>query len=318
MSPTSVATRFDYHDAPHVLKNAQLPKDSPQRWADDETVPLDELRSRLVWRCGKLVPFGTVGRFDDFGKPLNPHKALESDKWGRHSLGKWGVNHAADPIVTADPALPGCPIRLLAVVRGDCGRLALPGGMVDGGETFSAAAERELFEEAVDSSSTLRDALKTRAAVVYTGPVEDPRNTNNAWIETVAVHVHLSAEEAAALHLRPASDGETRAALWMDVSDSTLGLLYADHERLVRCATTSAKLPVAPSRFPRRTDLTVKTPEEPPRRRRVLLRLLAALVASVLCVRTIRTVHVVTVPPHPTPVAKSSCGVPRWTRETGA
>ena len=37
---------------------------------------------------------------------------------------------------------------------------------------------------------------------VYKGYVDDPRNTDNAWIETTAVHFHCNDEQAAEREVR--------------------------------------------------------------------------------------------------------------------
>ena len=47
---------------------------------------------------------------------------------GRGLLGKWGPNHAADPIVTRfDPSRPD-RLQVVAIKRKDTGDWALPGG----------------------------------------------------------------------------------------------------------------------------------------------------------------------------------------------
>ena len=62
-------------------------------------------------------------------------------------LGKWGGNHAANPIVTRyHPDL--CKLQMVAVQRTDTGQWAIPGGMVDDGENVSATMRHEFAEEA--------------------------------------------------------------------------------------------------------------------------------------------------------------------------
>ena len=73
---------------------------------------------------------------------------------GRGLLGKWGANHAADPIVTRyDPASPR-KLQMVAVKRKDTGEWAIPGGMVDAGETVSVTVKREFTEEVGDLPTT--------------------------------------------------------------------------------------------------------------------------------------------------------------------
>ena len=70
-------------------------------------------------------------RFDSQGFPVNPRG--RTGMRGRGLLGKWGPNHAADPIVTRFHPLSG-QLQMVAVQRHDTGRWAIPGGMVDAGE----------------------------------------------------------------------------------------------------------------------------------------------------------------------------------------
>lgn len=67
--------------------------------------------------------------------------------------------------------------------------------MVDAGEVVSTTVKREFFEEALNSQqlseekkreleSRLQDFF-SKGVEVHRGIVDDPRNTDNAWIETV-------------------------------------------------------------------------------------------------------------------------------------
>lgn len=244
VDPPSAPAAITYHTAAHVTKNATTAS-GLARWADDEHVPRATLAARPVWSGGELVPFGTIGTFNVDGKPLNPYiSTYPNDKWGRHDLGRWGCNHAADPIVTADPVGPNEPMRGILIKRGDCDCWALPGGMVDAGEMHTQALRRELVEEAAEASPLLDRLFTERGTLVYTGIVQDRRNTNNAWIETAAVHVHLTVSEASELTLRPAADGETTASTWMPLTDKVLDGLYANHGELIRIALMKRTLAV--------------------------------------------------------------------------
>ena len=106
-------------------------------------------------------------------------------------------------------------------------------------ETFTRTCQRELCEEAVDEgAATAAKAVKealARGAVVYTGPVDDPRNTKHAWMETCVLHAHLDEDVARALKLREANE-ETKGVAWLDVNEGTLRTLYANHGAFVRKA----------------------------------------------------------------------------------
>lgn len=190
-----------------------------------------------------------VYSLDSEGRPLNPHG--RTGVVGRGLLGRWGPNHAADPIVTRwkvdehgartlDPQSKKPVLQVVVVKRGDNGEWALPGGMVDPGEEVSATLKREFSEEAMNSLDVSEDEVaKIRSQVnsafsngleVYRGYVDDPRNTDNAWMETVAVNFHD--ENGSGLARFKLSAGDDAAAVkWVDV-DQNLEL-YASHRRFL-------------------------------------------------------------------------------------
>ncbi|XP_078414681.1 ADP-ribose pyrophosphatase, mitochondrial-like isoform X2 [Cetorhinus maximus] len=174
----------------------------------------------------------------------------------RGLLGKWGPNHAADPIVTrwkreagekVIHELSGKPIlQFVAIKRKDCGEWAIPGGMVDDGELVSATLKREFGEEALDSltaSKLEKDLLRTlfqsvfskeKAKEVFAGYVDDPRNTDNAWIETVAMNFHDDTGDSVG-QLDLQSGDDAGCVQWSDI-DRKLQL-YAMHSHFLKRAT---------------------------------------------------------------------------------
>ena len=61
-------------------------------------------------------------------------------------LGRYGPNHAADPIVTR---FHKGRLQVVLVRRRDTDELAFPGGMVDPGSTVSRTLKGEFTEEAI-------------------------------------------------------------------------------------------------------------------------------------------------------------------------
>src|SRR6185369_9331376 len=131
---------------------------------------------------------------------------------------KWGPNYAADPIITC---IRGGSVERLAVKRRDNGQWAIPGGMVDKGEEISATLTRELLEE------TGVELDMGRGCLIYRGYVDDPRNTDHAWMETTDKHLHLDAETARRLELTAGSDA--RAVRWFALTPHSVESLYASH-----------------------------------------------------------------------------------------
>ena len=96
-------------------------------------------------------------------------------------------------------------LEFVAIRRQDTKQWALPGvralnrqqlsllrifqGMVDPGENVSLTVRREFQEEAMKSGGEKEsiDQLFANGNKLFEHYIDDPRNTDNAWIETVAV-----------------------------------------------------------------------------------------------------------------------------------
>ena len=73
-------------------------------------------------------------------------------------------------------------------------------GKIDPGETVNETVLREFGEEAMNSKEASKEgkaliekatsSLLVNGIKVYAGYVDDPRNTDNAWMETVAMLYH--------------------------------------------------------------------------------------------------------------------------------
>lgn len=179
--------------------------------------------------CRPLLEGGSKPR------PRNP--VGRTGMTGRGLLGKWGPNLAADPIVTCRSPVTG-QLYMVAIKRGDTGDWAIPGGMVDDGELVSRTLMREFTEEAAENSGDMKRVLeeifhKDRATTIYKGYVDDPRNTDNAWMETVCVHYHCPSYLAERLRLIPGDDAAEVMWLCIEDNNSRFKNLYASHKQFV-------------------------------------------------------------------------------------
>lgn len=150
---------------------------------------------------------------------------------GRGILGKWGPNCAADPIITRYDSETGKLVVLL-VGRHDSDLLAIPGGMVDPGESLNDTARRELEEE------TGVDMDMCDAQEIYKGYVDDPRNTDNAWMETGVFHKHLDNHTSLKIQKKPLvseEQEETKGKIaWVFWDDPRIKNLYASHSYFLK------------------------------------------------------------------------------------
>ncbi|XP_001623658.2 ADP-ribose pyrophosphatase, mitochondrial isoform X2 [Nematostella vectensis] len=180
--------------------------------------------------------------------PLNPFGRTGLE--GRGLLGRWGPNHAADPVVTrwkrdnkGNKVLQGGKpvLEFVAIKRKDTGEWAIPGGMVDPGDTVSITLKKEFGEEAMNSmevSQEEKDKLHAQLTEcfktghnIYSGYVDDPRNTDNAWMETHAVNYHDESGNTFKQFRLQAGD-DAGAVAWTPISHDLN--LYASHADIVR------------------------------------------------------------------------------------
>ncbi|VDM98288.1 unnamed protein product [Thelazia callipaeda] len=162
---------------------------------------------------------------DETGRPLNP--IGRTGLRGRGVLGRWGPNHAADPIVSR---ICHGELQFVGIARRDTGEWAIPGGMVDTGESLKNALKREFKEEALGGKDYPElDKLWCQGVELYRGYVDDPRNTDNAWIETVVVNYHDSEGYLNNIVLKAGDD----AANLRWINASSRENLYASHADFV-------------------------------------------------------------------------------------
>lgn len=198
--------------APEVY-NAPIVLDKNTSWAD----PRDILKINR-----KLTSFEGEIALSEIGLPLNPFG--RTGIAGRGVLGKWGANFAVDGLITT--VHPGNNrLMVLTIVREDTGETALPGGMADPDESINETRDRELAEELSFTSSDLSKAVFEK--VITRGYSDDPRNTDNAWIETSVILSHLPYDAISKMILKAGDDA--KGFSWTDVTPDHVRNFYASH-----------------------------------------------------------------------------------------
>eukprot|EP00794_Sanderia_malayensis_P014266 gene14266-15753_t len=220
-------------------------------WADPKT---DEIPPTTPIRFNNMDKIYNVNRKSHTGsyqvinnRPRNPMG--RTGMTGRGLLGRWGPNHAADPIVSRwklddkgnKVMKDGKPVlEFVAIQRRDSDEWAIPGGMVNPGDTIQNTLKAEFGEEALNSIEANPeerrkmmveiDKVFAQGHVVYKGYVDDPRNTDNAWMETVAMNFHDDSGKA--FSKIPLKAGDDAKDVGWTAADSTLKL-YASHNKFI-------------------------------------------------------------------------------------
>jgi len=213
-------------------------------WADPDIAITEEFQKIVFNELDKHTNrFSFVKEYNIVdGLPQNP--IGRTGITGRGQLGKWGPNHAADPIVTrwkrgedgkvVKHADGRKIIEFVCIQRRDTKEWAIPGGMVDDDEEVSLTLKREFGEEALNSlDESARDEMRKsidkvfkNGEIIYKGYVDDPRNTDNSWMETVASNFHD--ESGKTIGKIPLAAGDdAQAVRWLSI-DGPLEL-FASH-----------------------------------------------------------------------------------------
>ena len=216
-----------------------------------EGAMLDEFRSSTSCRTTfDSGPSYTSEMLDDRGVPLNP--LGRTGMRGRGALGRWGPNPFVHSVLARRDA-EGGGYRMLAVRRRDNERWAIPelrvadvaALLADGaaGDDAWAAWVRDLQRLAyahADGTASQAAAAEMLAAaagastLLCGGYADDPRNTDNAWVET-SVWLHRCRAGSA---LEPKAAGAAVGAAWVTMRDDDLRFrsLHADHREWAEAA----------------------------------------------------------------------------------
>ena len=144
---------------------------SPRPWADPTNVDKKVLSSRFTLVGSVKKPRKRSLRSAGFLHPRTQRPRNPVGRTGmseRGLLGKYGPNHAADPIVMRlKPDSPTLQLQFVAIRRRDTGEWAIPGGMVEAGQTIAKTLYDEFTQEAlraIEGNDAMTDALKGQIA----------------------------------------------------------------------------------------------------------------------------------------------------------
>ena len=191
-------TPVDY-TAPEIL-------DEPE-WADpDITKGKHRIAFNVIDKGVDRTSY--TGVFDTHkGLPRNP--IGRTGIRGRGKLGRWGPNHETVIVFTRLMRKNGAPVldegkpifQFLAIKPNATDRsdhLTFVAGMVPAGELIPPALKAVFTEENITQLDSMSLSAKTQKinelysnpTVLTEGILDDPRNTDNAWVEAKTIHIH--------------------------------------------------------------------------------------------------------------------------------
>lgn len=245
MPPEKEKWEVPWHEYNPPKYNSELLKS--KAFADPD-IPNINFKPRWNSKDGKINRISFLGRYKIInGYPINPQK--RTGLRGRGVFSRWGPNHATNLIVTRWKRNNGLKqyhdttkkpiLQFISIKRRDCEEWALPGDIIKDGEKVLNALKRKFMEEVLDILDKNRNNVPyleirvnntfRKGTIVYKGYADDPRNTDNSWLETVAAHFHDKIEKSGIESLFLSAGDDATNVKWMDI-DRSLKLYSNQHQ----------------------------------------------------------------------------------------
>jgi len=225
-----------YYVSPYVLYFSKDCTANPHfKWADAENIPPDAEITHVNY--GKEQQTAYEG-----GLPRNPFG--RTGLRGRGLLGKWGPNPAQDQIVTRwkrnannmQTERNGKPmLEVLLCKRKMGGEWALPGCFKLPSDGVNPVLRKVfgLDEESLSQNEDLQtiQRILKMSKVFYHGQTCDPRDTDNAWVESRVTHVHDTTGMLKDHAMTDPKDPAIEAVTWAVVHKNMK--LFANHAKII-------------------------------------------------------------------------------------
>uniref|UniRef100_A0A1A7X7P7 Transient receptor potential cation channel, subfamily M, member 2 n=1 Tax=Iconisemion striatum TaxID=60296 RepID=A0A1A7X7P7_9TELE len=136
---------------------------------------------------------------------------------GRGALSRLGPNQNLDLVLTRWRDSERSVLEFLGVWGESRGFLVLPEGLVDSSDQLPATLKKTLGNEIYETLNTkLSEGIK-----VFEGYVDDCRNTDNAWVETTVLNIHLDRTSQVMVDIKNMSVSSHGSLQWQEVSSIT-------------------------------------------------------------------------------------------------
>lgn len=159
--------------------------------------------------------------------PINPY--APTGIGGRGLLEKWGPNHTSDPIIITYDSSRNIKQLLVIENKNTPVVYTLPSGMQDSCEFFSKTVTQLLK----DKTNDILDIKNAR--FIYSGYVNDSRNTDHAWIETCVYLFYLNDIQRNTLLKNIKEHNDILSFKLIDIDDTNeiYKNLYSNHKEFV-------------------------------------------------------------------------------------
>ncbi|KAL0985692.1 hypothetical protein UPYG_G00160580 [Umbra pygmaea] len=146
---------------------------------------------------------------------LNRNPAGRTGMMGRGALKSLGSNHIMDLVLTCWRDSKCSALEFLSVWDKGDGLWVLPQCPVQSDEPLSDSLRSIVGRKMYD----MVEAKLVKGAKVYEGYVDDIRNTDDAWVETTVLNIHLDKKDQADInHMVGSIIGCEQLVKWVDVS----------------------------------------------------------------------------------------------------
>ncbi|XP_038149242.1 transient receptor potential cation channel subfamily M member 2 [Cyprinodon tularosa] len=136
---------------------------------------------------------------------------------GRGELSCLGPNLNLDLLLTRWRDSERSVLEYLVVLNSNLKSLALPGGPVDSVDQLPGSLKGILGRKVFEALN----AKVSEGKMVYKGYVDDCRNTDNAWVETAIINIHLDRTSQIMVDINNMLGGNQGMLQWQEVSSST-------------------------------------------------------------------------------------------------
>lgn len=230
---------LDKLTGPHTKARSQAPAHYPPRNVEPDQLSFDDPSYKPTYYASPKIygdpatlpawatrlPADDSAR-EEYLKSLTKNPGGPTGIYGPGELGQ-PVNWAADPVaLTINPETGD--IYQVQIMR-DIGEWAIPGGMVDSGETHISAALREFFEETGTKLSGIE------STELYQGYVDDYRNTDTHYIKSSVFMFVIPWDQAQKMKFATVDQSEgIKERRWRQLNTENVSSLFASHPEFVK------------------------------------------------------------------------------------